>query len=190
MVCEIDPWESLIKYTIEVGTSGSTCTTHLNSLGIRLGNDGNPSCVKPSTEEGDRGYFGSAGWKNNDKPDDNGVYVNSSDSKKSHYIAYKFTSTDAKAVRLSLELEVKSDSFDDHALNYQCALYKGDTFLSLSPDTITLSKDTPRVPFSCSFDVSAMTADNMTDAEIRLIGFNQTGAKQTRFRNAKIEVQK
>ena len=134
----------------------------------------------------DANYVSEQSWNNNNSKDANGVYGNT-DSAKSRFVGYRFTSTDGKAVRLSLGIERNNAS--DSAKDYQCALYKDGVFKLLSSDTINITEKV-KTPFSCSFDVSALSAADKTDAEIRIIGYNATAGAQTKFHEAKIEVQK
>lgn len=172
-------WEVLKAFTINKGGQGGTCVTALSDINIIAGNEGNPTC---STDN----YVGMGNWDSNNVADINGVYGNAN-STQSKYLAYKFTSVDSKFVRLSLGIE--RNHATKSAKDYQCALYKDGVFKLLSPDTINIT-NTAKTSFSCSFDVSALSADDKTDAEIRIIGYNATGGSQTKFHEAKIEVQK
>ena len=172
-------WELLKAFTINKGGQGGTCVTALSNINIIAGNEGNPTC---STNN----YVGMGNWNSNKVADSNGVYGNA-DSTKSKYLAYKFTSVDSKFVRLSLGIERNNAS--ESAKDYQCALYKDGVFKLLSSDTINITEKV-KTPFSCSFDVSALSAADKTDAEIRIIGYNATAGAQTKFHEAKIEVQK
>lgn len=171
-------WELLKAFTVKNGCSGKSCRETLEDIGIYF----NSNAISANV---DANYVSEQSWNNNNSKDANGVYGNT-DSAKSRFVGYRFTSTDGKAVRLSLGIE-RNDS--PAAKDYQCALYKGGVFKLLSSDTINITEQKVKTPFSCSFDVSALSADDKTDAEIRIIGYNATGGTQTKFHEAKIEVQ-
>ena len=172
-------WELLKAFTVITCESPATCKQPLQDIGIYF----NSNDMKGNA---DANYVVEQSWDNNQRKDANGVYGNT-DSSKSRFVGYRFTSTDGKAVRLSLGIE-RNDS-SKSAKDYQCALYKDGVFKLLSSDTINIT-NTAKTSFSCSFNVSALSADDKTDAEIRIIGYNATGAKRTKFYDAKIEVQK
>lgn len=172
-------WELLKAFTVITCNSKDTCKQPLQDIGIYFNSN-------EMNGDADANYVTEQNWNNNNSKDANGVYGNT-DSAKSRFVGYRFTSTDGKAVRLSLGIERNKDK---SAKNYQCALYKNGVFKLLSSDTINITTDKVKTPFSCSFDVSALLADDKTDAEIRIIGYNATSGAQTKFYEAKIEVQK
>lgn len=172
-------WELLKSFTVKNGCSGKSCRETLEDIGIYF----NSNAISANV---DANYVSEQSWNNNNSKDANGVYGNT-DSAKSRFVGYRFTSTDGKAVRLSLGIERNNAS--ESAKDYQCALYKDGVFKLLSSDTINITEKV-KTPFSCSFDVSALSAADKTDAEIRIIGYNATAGAQTKFHEAKIEVQK
>ena len=170
-------WELLKAFTVKK-CDGGACRELLKDIGIYF----NSNDINADVD-----YVSGQNWNNNNSKDTNGVYGNT-DSSKSIFVGYRFTSTDGKAVRLSLDIE--RNNKDKSAKDYQCALYKNGVFKLLSSDTINITTVNVKTPFSCSFNVSALSADDKTDAEIRIIGYNVTGRTQTKFHEAKIEVQK
>ncbi len=173
-------WELLKAFTVKKDCQGGTaCKQQLQDIGIYF--NSNDMNLNASAN-----YVTERYWNNNNSKDANEVYGNTNSSK-SRFVGYRFTSTDGKAVRLSLGIE--RNNATDSAKDYQCALYKGGVFKLLSSDTINITTKV-KTPFSCSFNVSDLSVDDKTGAEIRIIGYNAAGGAQTKFYEAKIEVQK